>query len=567
MGRRSGGLEPPLSSGAPQAFAARAEARQAPAVDDRTVVFENRVAYPHAPMSFDSRRSRAALAAVLLPAVSGLVHGQDEPAESAPAVLELTLEEAVRIALDQNLDVVIEEETTAIERYSYLGSWGAFDPIVSVTGSARDSETEGFSDLSGGDVIEEDELSLSGGLLVPFKTGGSFQLDYSHSNLETNNQFSLFDTSTTDVVTAQLTQPLLRGAWTRYATTDQQEARIRFEKQSERNREVRQNLLLSVHNAYWDLVAAREEFGVRQKAVELGEKQLVDDRRREEVGVGTQVDVLQAETNVATQEEQRLLAESNVRAAADALRALLFRKTAEDAWGEYIESWDVPIEPLTPLPDPDPSALHERVGDVFPEWSDSLLLAIERRSELKQQRLEIDAAEVRLLRAQSNVKHQLDLTLTARSTGFDGDSSEALEKAVGYDFPSYTAALTWSFPIFNRTADNAERAARAAVRLARLTYQRIEMGIVSEVRAAVRDLHYQAEAVQAAVKRVTLAKKQLEAEQSAYREGLSTTFQVLDFQQQLSQALSSEKAARAAYAKAVAALARAEGRLGEEPEP
>ena len=116
-------------------------------------------------------------------------------------------------------------------------------------------------------------------------------------------------------------------------------------------------------------------------------------------------------------------------------------------------------------------------------------------------------------------------------------------------------------PIPNRAGVNFERSARAGVRLARITYDRIEMNIVAEVRAAVRDVRYRAEAVAAATKSVELALRQLEAEEARNAEGLSTTFQVLEFQRDLSQALSSEKAARAGYAKALAALAKAEGRF------
>jgi outer membrane protein TolC len=60
-----------------------------------------------------------------------------------------------------------------------------------------------------------------------------------------------------------------------------------------------------------------------------------------------------------------------------------------------------------------------------------------------------------------------------------------------------------------------------------------------------------------------LARRHLSAEAARYREGLTTNCQVLEFQQQLAEALSSEKRARVLYAKALATLAKSEGVLGE----
>jgi outer membrane protein TolC len=100
---------------------------------------------------------------------------------------------------------------------------------------------------------------------------------------------------------------------------------------------------------------------------------------------------------------------------------------------------------------------------------------------------------------------------------------------------------------------------------AHLEADRLELAITTEVRDAVRQVEYQAEAVRAATKSLELARRQLAAEEARYREGLSTTFQVLEFQQQLAAALSSEKRARAEFVKARAALAKAQGLTDVEP--
>ena len=62
---------------------------------------------------------------------------------------------------------------------------------------------------------------------------------------------------------------------------------------------------------------------------------------------------------------------------------------------------------------------------------------------------------------------------------------------------------------------------------------------------------------------MAFTRRQLEAEQARYREGLTTTFQVLEFQRQLAESQSSAIQARVEYAKALVNLRRAEGVLGE----
>ncbi len=518
------------------------------------VALASRLLYPLAPMSARARRrviaSRWVVPFLWLLGPGHLLAQQAEPASPGTG-LALTLEEALAIALEQNLFLEFEELATAIARFDAQGSWGAFDPLFSVSGRATDEEVQGTGGLSGGVVVENSTLALDSSLSFPLTTGGRFDLSLLHSNEKTTNQFAAFDVSTTDILTVALTQPLLRGAWKRYATTMQRRAEVDFARQKEREREIRQNLVLDVYNAYWDLSSAREVLLVRVFAVELGRQELEQNRRRLEVGTGTEVDVLQSETNVAQQEEERIQADFTLRQAEDTLRRILFQKP-QQGQEDFFSTWDTPIEPLTPLPE---------VSDVELDWRRSLEFALEHRPVLWQRRYEIDGAEVDLQAAKSARLPQLDLALSSSGIGFDPDPDEALDIAAGWDFPSSSATLTFSVPLRNRTASYAERAARAAVRQARLVYDRTELEVLSEVRAAVRDVRFSAEAVVAADKSGLLARRQLEAEQARQDIGLSTTFQVLEFQRDLAEALSNLAAARAAYAKSLAKLAHAEGRL------
>ena len=462
--------------------------------------------------------------------------------------LDLTLEQALKLAVDHDIGLQIADVEATVAGFEYAGSWGSFDPVLTSTGALTNSEFEANSSLSGANVVKEDTQELSGGLKFPLSTGGEFNVDYARVNRKTNSSFQLDNPSTTDTLTLSFRQPLLRGGWSRYATSRQREQEILYGKSLERVRGTRQKLLLDVHSAYWELVATIEQEGVAAKALELGQQQLEQNRRRLAAGVGTEVEVLQAETTVAQRFEERLLASVNARAAQDKLKSYLFPGTDP-------ERWDTHLVPVTPLPTSTPA-------DV-PAWDKALAVALTHRSELRELRLEMDAAELRLDRAKSESRWGLDLDLSTSNRGFDGDSAKAFESATSFEYPANRASLTLNVPIMNRTASNAERAARARGRTARLQYAQQESMIASEVREAVRQIVYQSEAVKAAAKSLELAERQLVAEEARYREGLSTNFQVLEFQKQLAEALSKEKRARVSYAKAIASLTKAEGILGE----
>jgi HAE1 family hydrophobic/amphiphilic exporter-1 len=464
-------------------------------------------------------------------------------------VLQLSLEDALGIALRNNFDLEIERLSTDVARYDALGSWGAFDPVLNVSGAASQSESEPSSSLAG---TEDNDLRLDSSLSWPLVTGGSVDLSYGRLNAETDAPFALFDVSTSDVFTVALNQPLLRGAWSRYATVEQRAREIALERQIEVERATRARVLLDVYNAYWDLVSAQEQLAVREIAVELGEQQLAQDQRRLEVGAGTEVDVLQSETNVAQQEELRLRADYTLRQARDSLRRMLAPRP-EGEYEEYLQAWDWPIETLTPLP--------EGEEPLLLDWRVSLQSAIELRPELAQRRLDIETSEVDLQRAHSQRMPLLDVDLRTSSAGLDSEPGEAFDKAVGWEFPSSSAALTFSVPLWNRTGRYGERAARAALRRSMLLYDRVEIDLLAEVRTAVNEVDKQREAVVAAIKSRNLAQRQLEAEETRQQVGLSTTFQVLQFQEDLAQALSTEVLAKSSFAKALANLAFVEGRL------
>lgn len=484
--------------------------------------------------------------------------GQDEPQGTAPQnlfgvdkALELTLDAALRLAEANNLRLRVQESETEAVRFEARARWGAFDWVLGGRARVSDSERPASSQLTGADVLTVDTQAGGVSLHKPLTTGGTFQFDYDRTNEETNNLFTLINPSTTDVLSLSYTQPLLRNAWYDVATASQRSERLRFERELETLRQTRQRVLFDVVGAYWDLVLARQRLEVAINALDLAREQLERNDRRLAAGVGTEVEVIQSEAQVAVRIEELLEAEVATLRADDGLKRLIFPGTKPD-------QWETELVPITPLPEGD-----EIDASGLPTWNEAFGVALLHRSELRLQKKLIESAEVDLELAASLRLPQLDLVLGASGLGFDGEAQEAFETTVGFDFPTYSAMLVFSYPIENRAGRYGERAARQRLRGAKLSFDELESQIVADVREALRQVRYQAERVRAAEKSLEASRRQLEAEQARFREGLSTNFQVLEFQQDYIAALDSERAARVDYARSLSGLRFAQGILGE----
>jgi outer membrane protein TolC len=431
--------------------------------------------------------------------------------------------------------------------YRARGSWGAFDWVFGARAGYRDAEFQPQNVFGGG---SEESQELSFDLTKPLSTGGTFSFGFQTARTESTSGFNVIPESTVDVVSLSYVQPLLRNGWSDYATSQQELAELEALRADQGVRRARQKMLLDVANAYWDLVAAREQLDVAEKGLALAQAQVDQDRRRLEAGLGTELDVVQAQATVATREEERLNRDFLVRAAADGLRKMIFPGT--DA-----ALWDTSLVPGTPLPT-------EASGDVVPAWATAMNVAIERRAELREQRTRIDEAELRHRRTQVERKPQLDLELSTSGQGFSTSAGDAFDTALTYDFPTYRASLVFGVPIGNTSARFAEKAAWAEIRRTRLEYDQIETTVVADVRAAVREVVFAAESVRATRKSLELSERQLAAEQARYAVDQSTNFQLLQFQTDLSTAMANERRARVAYARALVKLQAAQGVLGDD---
>ena len=176
---------------------------------------------------------RAATAMLLaLPGVTAQDQAQP-PLFGKGRALELTLQGAEELALQNNLGLKIEDLSREAALYAAKGSWGAFDWSVNAAAGWNDDEFHSTS-VFGGSKTNTQTFGLD--LVRPVEIGGTLTAHFDTANTKTDSTFSALPTFTNDVVSLSYVQRLLRGAWRQYGTAQQTMADMAWRRQIEHER-------------------------------------------------------------------------------------------------------------------------------------------------------------------------------------------------------------------------------------------------------------------------------------------------------------------------------------------
>jgi len=296
-------------------------------------------------MIFSFRSGRAIVAPLLFVSVS--VFGA--PTATLVSAPLLTLDQAVRLALENNQDVKVEAYNPLIARANVLTAEGQFDPALNFSRSYSSSVTDPInSDIVLPTLVKTDNYSLTLAGLLP--TGLTYTIGGS-----AENQRGTYNNFAGDYVTfggVNLTQPLLRGFG---FAANLVNVRVAQANRSISKWQYRQTLIDTVTNvivAYNQLVLAHAELRIAERYRDLGARLLTESRQRIKAGSGAQNDVITAQSQVASREEAILEAENSLRSTDNQLRLLVGEKSfPPDQPLLTVESPPVPAAAVDPAKD------------------------------------------------------------------------------------------------------------------------------------------------------------------------------------------------------------------------
>lgn len=493
-----------------------------------------------------------------------------------PAVaadVSMTLSQAIERALAKNQGLVVGREALVSAGEGITAAKGVYDPLLEVDGGYSRTAppvNSAFSGAPEGSLAPTDEsFDASASVRQLLGTGGELTFRASATRTTTDGAFTFLSPSYDTAVGVELRQPLLRGRAIDGARLELRVADAEHRRAAASLRAEVSETVAAVERAYWNLVSAREEVGVREEAVRLADEQLEETRIRIQNGASPETEEAQPRAELERRRGELLAAREAVSRLENSLKLLILGDDDPDLWSRSIVPTENPeVSPI----DVDVSAEIDRALAARPELAAADAVLERRAQETRYARNQVRPA---LDAVASYDRYGLSGSLNPNATSIpglevtvppklEGGFGQSLSVLGDGDFDDARVGVVLSVPLRNRAARAAARSAESAERSAGAQKAAARNRVRAEVldsAAAVRTAYQRFEAARAESES---ARVQLDAERDRFAVGLSTNFLVLTRQNDLSRARLDEISARTDYRIARAELARSTGSLLED---
>jgi len=458
----------------------------------------------------------------------------------------------------------------------------SFDPSLTGTLQLDKNNTESVSVFSPVPIVAQNTYTAGFGYTQGFQFGGALTGVFNNTHLTTNNPTSLLTPQLGSNFQFRFTQNLLQG----YGFLPN----TRFIRIARNNREIsdvafRLQVITTVdqiENMYWDLVFAFENVRVQQESLAYAQRALEDAQRQAKVGTIPPIQVVSAQSTVATGQQNLIVAQNNLQ-----LQQLLMK----NALSRSIE------DPVLVEADVIPTSVMQIPRDepVIP-IQDMINDALQHRAELVQSRIDLNTRDLNNKAIRNSMLPTLQAFAYYGGSGVGGDVnpalppcsstsgnfcfnpatapppfrtsnsvsySETLNQLVNSTAPDRGIGLSLNIPIRNRLAQSNQVRAQLEFRQALVRQHQLENQVRIEVRNAQFDVKQNRAAVEAAQSAVDLARQTLDADQQKLKVGLTTEVTILQDAATLTTGESNLVSAKAAYEKSRIELDRATGLLLE----
>jgi outer membrane protein len=540
--------------------------------------------------------------------------------------LELSLEDAVELALENSLDIGVQRYYPWIADASILkaksGGSGystpgglfasstaflpslSYDPTVTSSILIDDSTTPVNNPLISGTgtgaatltTLETHTTQFNNQVSRGFETGTNLTVSWNNTRTSSTSTANLFNPAVQSTLTIGFTQALLNGFGIAINTRN-----IRIAKN---NRKIAdwafaQQAITTVTNtitAYWELVYARANVKVDEQAITVSQKLYSDNKKQLDAGTMAPLDVTRAQSELAT-DRQNLIVARTVQLQDEQIlkNAITKDPLAPDVVNVEIITTDQPKQP---------AAIEN------PSFEDSIKEAFEKRPELQEQLYNLKNADIDMQATRNALLPTLTLSGQYSSVGLAGNAPKGTPTLVpdtqlpildengnavlvngvpifepeqeipgmgtnsqGFTtaqsqifhnrFPDYSAQLTLSLPLHNRSAQADNARAILTQRQQEMSLQQLKNAALLDVRNTYIALTQDRAQVDAASEARQLQQETFDAEQKKYRLGASTVYNVILTQRDLIAAQGTELRALANLEEAKANYERALGRTLE----
>jgi outer membrane protein TolC len=481
----------------------------------------------------------------------------EERAEARP-VVKLTVEQAVRMAFENNIELSVERLNPQLQDLSLAQTRGGYRPTLGSALNANSSMPLPTSLLNGGQRVinETANANVNISQTLPW-FGTSYTAAFNNGRTNTSSTFATLNPQFTTQLTATITQPLLRdfkidnarnqlltGTITREITDITLQTRIT-------------NTTATTKNAYWDLLAAIRAIEAAKQSLALAEKLIEDNRVRVEVGTLAPMDIISAQAEAATRRQTLTQAEATRRTAELVLKRLIVSETTDPIWRATIDPIDMVQVQATTI-----------------NLESAVTTALGQRTDLMTARKNLASNDINIRYLRNQMMPALNATATVGTRGLGGDQfiregnppvivgtvpggwPDAFAMMRKFEYPNWTIGATFSYPLGKSAQEAAYARAKLQYQQAQAQIRALELTVATEVTNAALLVESTLRRMEAASAARQLSEKRLENEQSKFDVGMSTNFFVVQAQRDLLDSQISELRASLDYQKALVAFER-----------
>jgi outer membrane protein TolC len=504
------------------------------------------------------RLAQVLACALLLPLLACL--GQ-EPAAAPPAptvaatapALQVSLREAILLALENNRSLAVERLTPDITRTRESIEQAVFDPVLGAAVATGREHVEGWGGAGNWSHSVSEQIGVSAFLRQAYDTGTTVELSTDTEFVDTSSSESLSATG----VHLSVTQALLRGSSVAANLARIHQARINTAVSEYEVRGVIEALAANVEEVYWEFALAERRITIFTESLKVAEQYLRETRDRIAAGAVAEIEIAAAEAEIPLRRQGLINATGVLEM--NRLRLLnLLNPQGEGFWDLPVTLSDRPAAPQLQL---EPVAAHVAV-------------ALKRRPELGQARLQVDYQELEIVQTRNGLLPRLDAFITLGKTGYARSFLQSLTHLGGHSYDA-SAGLSFEYPIGNRAAAARQRQAVLSREQAEAALANLAQTVELDVRIAYVEVKSASEQVVASAATRRLREETLRAESEKSRVGKSTSFLVAQAQRDLLASQIAEVEAVVLQLHAMTALFRLESSLlerrglalGEAPAP
>jgi outer membrane protein len=450
----------------------------------------------------------------------------------------------------------------------------SFDPVLTGTLQEDHFSQQSTNAFTGVPLLAQNTGTVDFTYNQAFQWGTNLSLGFNNTRATTNSPFTSFSPQLNSNFKATVTQHLLQGfgfapntRFIRIAKNNRELSDVAFRLQVT-------DSIDQIENIYWDLVFAYENVRVQNESLAFAQKTLSDTKKQVEIGSLAPIEVVRAQSTVATDQQAVTTAQTNLQLQQLLMKNAVSRSLKDPALAtaEVIptSTMDVPAqEPIVPIDD--------LIND-----------SLRHRPELVESRIDLNSRELSNKAVRSSLLPTVDLFAYYGGSGVGGNFNSnapvcttpdqqfctqpsqippstgitsTLNQLVNSSAPDKGVGLQLNIPLRNRAAQAVQIRSELEFRQAQMRLQQIENQVGIEVRNAQYSVQQNRASVDSARAAVDFARQSLDAEQKKYQFGTSTTTLVLQNQSALATSESTLVNAMVAYEKSKVELDRATGKL------